>query len=177
MEAVTASPRWDAQYEALYREHWKRVVRLCRLLLGDEQEAQDVAQQVFLQLVRMGGARSEREMVWGAWLTRVAVNACRDRQRAGWWRRWRTQHEPIGDVELVDHAPTPEAAAVSVEERARLWQALRELPRRQREVFVLRHLDGGSTQEVAAVLGVSAGSVKRHLFRAIERLRAALGGR
>lgn len=175
MGTLTAVPPWHAQYEALYRDHSARVVRLCRLLLDDPQEAQEAAQEVFVKLLRQYQG-PDRSTQWGAWLTRVAVNACRDRRRSGWWQRWRQRHQVIEDVEIVDSEPTPERAAISREGRERIWEAFRELPRRQREVFVLRHLEEWSTQDVADALGLTTGSVKRHLWRAVERLRKVLGG-
>jgi len=175
METLTAVPPWHAQYEALYREHSARVLRLCRLLLDDSQEAQEVAQEVFLKLARAYQV-ADRTVEWGGWLTRVTLNACRDRRRSGWWQRWRQRSRVIEDVEVVDGQPTPERAAVSREERDRIWGAFRQLPRRQREVFVLRHLEEWSTQDVADALGLTTGSVKRHLFRAVQHLRKVLGG-
>ena len=162
---------WHAQCEALYREHGARLLRVCRLLLRNPQEAEDVVQAVFLKLVERGEG-PDRAMAWGRWLTRVAINACRDRQRAAWWRLWdRTAEE----IELVDRDPTPEAAALTGETRGHIWRALRQLSQRQREVFVLRHIETWPTQEVAEALGLSTGSVKRHLFRAVARLRKELG--
>ncbi len=175
MEALTAVPPWHAQYEALYREHSARVVRLCRWLLDDPQESQEVAQEVFVKLLREYRA-TERRVEWGAWLTRVALNACRDRRRSGWWRWGRAGQQGIADVQGIDTGPTPEGAALAGETRERIWRAFWRLPRRQREVFVLRHLEGCSTEDVAGALGVTTGSVKRHLFRAVQRLREALGG-
>ena len=70
---------------------------------------------------------------------------------------------------------TPEQEAVRREEHGRVWAVLRRLPARQREVFVLRHLEGFTTNDVAALLGIASGSVKRHLFRAVHALRRALG--
>ena len=61
------------------------------------------------------------------------------------------------------------------ETRQRLWRAFRALSARQREVFVLRFIEELPTAQVAATLGLGEGSVKRHLFRAIRRLRVALG--
>ena len=174
MKALVDIPPWQAECEALYREHAARVVRLARLLLDDGQEAQDVAQEVFLKLVR-AYAETERPMRWGPWLAKVTVNACRDRRRAGWWRWWRGRHDPIEDVEVVDRTPSPERVALDAETRERIGRMFRQLPARQREVVALRYVDGCSTREVAEALGVTTGSVKRHLFRAVQRLRAALG--
>ena len=60
--------------------------------------------------------------------------------------------------------------------QVRLWQAFQALPARQREVFALRYVEGWSTAAVAEALGLTVGSVKRHLFRAVRRLRQTLGG-
>ena len=175
MGPLTAVPPWHAEYEALYRRHWARVVRLCRLLLDDSQEAQEVAQEVFLRLAqRFQGSGSTTE--WAAWLTRVSVNACQDRRRSGWWRRGRAGSRAIEEIDLVDGEPTPERAALQGEAREQIWRAFQRLPRRQREVFVLRHLEGWSTEAAAEALALSSGSVKRHLFRAVRRLRRVLGG-
>jgi RNA polymerase sigma factor (sigma-70 family) len=156
-------------------DHYARLRRLCRLLLGDAHEAADVVQEVFLRAtasVRSGEAPRD----WGRWLTRVAVNACHDRRRSGWWLRFRRRTVQVDELGLAVDWPSPETLAMDGETRARIWQAFRTLPPRQQEVFVLRHLEEWSTYEVATALGVSAGSVKRHLFRAIRHLRLALGG-
>lgn len=176
MGTLTAVPPWHAEYEALYREHSARVVRLCRLLLDDPEEAQEVAQEVFLKLVRTCQA-PDRAIQWRAWLTRVALNACHDRRRSGWWQWWRPRRQVVEEVEIADGEPTPERATLRREERERIWGAFQQLSGRQREVFVLRHLEGWSTQDAAEALGLTTGSVKRHLFRAVQHLRKALRGR
>jgi len=112
---------------------------------------------------------------WAAWLTRVVVNACRDRRRAGWWIRFRRWTDRVEELALSTPDPDPADATARRETRRQIWLAFRELPARQREVFVLRHVEEYSTAEVADALGLSSGSVKRHLFRAIRRLREALG--
>jgi RNA polymerase sigma factor (sigma-70 family) len=170
----------QAPYEQLYQLHHPRVVRLCRLLLPDAHEAEDVAQEVFLKLWQALQTET-RAMAWAAWLTRVTVNACRDRRRSGWWKWWRAPHPPAdGDFPSpLDHPswrPTPEDEALTRENAARIWQAFRALPARQQEVFALRYLEGRSTEEVAGALRLSVGSVKQHLYRAVHRLRRAIGG-
>jgi len=116
-------------------------------------------------------------MAWGPWLTRVTINACRDRRRSGWWKWWREYNEEFQEADLSGQGPTPEEEVLSREECERVWRSFRVLSLRQQEVFVLRHLQGESTEEVAETLGLTAGSVKRHLFRAVRHLRKALGGR
>jgi RNA polymerase sigma-70 factor (ECF subfamily) len=143
-------------------------------MLGDPQEAEDVVQDVFLkahEAERLG----RPPMDWGAWLTRVAVNACRDRRRAGGWMRFRLRSTHIDDLPLVADTLAPSEAAVSEDTRRRIWVAFRALPRRQQEVFALRYIEEQATTDVALALGLSAGSVKRHLYRAVPHLRRALG--
>jgi len=121
-------------------------------------------------------AQQERRaaMAWDRWVTRVTVNACRDRRRSAWWRRLRDAGVPLHEDQLTAPGVGPEDALLAAETRRRIWAAFRRLSRRQQEVFALRHVEGFSTAEVAETLDVSAGSAKRHLFRAVQRLRAAL---
>ena len=170
LKDVEPSPSQDTIVIA----HYGRLRRLCRLMLGDPQEAEDVVQEVFLkahEAERLGRA----PMDWGAWLTRVAVNACRDRRRAGGWMRFRLRSTHIDDLPLVANTQAPSDAAVGEDTRRRIWVAFRALPRRQQEVFALRHIEEQSTTDVALALGLSQGSVKRHLYRAMRHLRRALG--
>ena len=156
------------------RAHYGRLRRLCELLLGDKQEAEEVVQDTFMKAYEATlGSRAPND--WAAWLTQVAINACRDRRRAGWWMRFRRWSDPIEDVPLPAVGPSPVEAASSAEVRRRIWAAFRTLPERQREVFILRHIEDCSTAQVAATLGLNQGSVKRHLFRAMRKMRDALG--
>jgi len=160
-------------YDHLYRAHHARVLRVCRLLLGDPDEAEDVGQEVFVKLFR--ACQTPRpDMAWGPWLTRVAVRACRDRRRSRWWRRWWMAADELDEGAVAAPGRTPEGEVLSAEQRRRIWRAFDRLATRQREVFVLRHVEGWSTQDVADALGLETGSVKRHLFRAVRHMRAAL---
>ena len=159
--------------EDLFATHAARLRRLGDLLLLDREESQEVVQEVFVKAYDVQGTASE-PADWARWLTRVTVNACHDRRRAGWWIQFRRRGESIDALPLATRDPTPEEMAVSAETARRIWREFARLPRRQREVFVLRYVAGSSTEEVAAMLGVGAGSVKRHLFRAIRRLRALM---
>jgi len=170
-ESVEGGPSYDDLFDA----HARRLHRLCRLLLSDPQEAEEVVQEVFLKLHKAQG-EGTAALSWAAWLTRVAVNLCHDRRRAGWWPRWRYRTDRSEDVGLMAREPNPEEAAIGEETLRRIWTAFRRLSDRQREVFVLRHLEGWTTEEVATALGLRAGSVKSHLFRAVRELRTAAGG-
>ncbi len=163
-------------HQALVEAHYGRLQRLCELLLGDREEAREVVQDVFMKAYEAAG-RSGPPADWVAWLTRIAINACRDRRRAGWWFRFRYLSERVEELPLAARDPGPVDAAIGEETRRRIWRAFERLPGRQREVFVLRYIEDIPTAQVAMALGLSLGSVKRHLFRAIRRLREALGSR
>jgi RNA polymerase sigma-70 factor (ECF subfamily) len=168
-------PDEQSLYEQLYRAHQARIVQLCRLWLNDPHEAEDAAQEVFLKLFQANRAQ-DASFAWRAWLTRVTLNTCRDRRRSSWWKWWRERSVEFAEVPLVSHDPTPEEEAVSREKREQIWCLFRGLSARQQEVFALRYVEGWSVEEVAQMLGVTSGSVKQHLFRAVQHLRKALGG-
>ncbi len=163
------------RYVELYKTHYTRVVRLSRLLLSDLDEAEDVGQEVFLKVFKQYQDRNF-PTEWEPWLIRVTINACRDRRRSRWWKWLRASNEEFEEANYPSCGQTPEEAVLRGEVRERVWRSLRELSPRQKEVFVLRHLEGWSTEEVADTLGLTPGSVKRHLFRAVCHLRKALRG-
>jgi RNA polymerase sigma-70 factor, ECF subfamily len=165
-------------YEALYTSHSAEVLRLCRLLLANDQDAEEVAQEVFLKAHQKQQNLDPTElMFWRPWLIRVSINACRDRRRSGWWNWWRTRREEYQEADYPTSSQTPEQALLSRETEACICRAFQQLSQRQQEVFALRYVDEWSTEEVAEMLGITTGSVKRYLFRAVQHLRRALGDR
>jgi RNA polymerase sigma-70 factor (ECF subfamily) len=163
-------------YESLYTAHYAEVLRLCRLLLGNHHDAQEVAQEVFLK-AHQKYQTVDVPVLWRPWLVRVSVNACRDRRRSGWWKLWRGTNEAYEEGNYPDSARSPEEAFLGRETVGRIWRAFEGLSARQQEVFVLRYVDEWSTEQVAEMLGITAGSVKRYLFRAVQHLRRVLGDR
>jgi RNA polymerase sigma-70 factor, ECF subfamily len=157
--------------EMLYEEHHQRIGRLCLMMLGNPEDARDVAQEVFLKALQQRKDADEPRD-WSAWLTRVAVNACHDRRRSGWWKWWQRDGRELTDADLV--ATGPENEAVRAQQRIAIWRGVRTLTDSQRHVFVLRQIEGWSTQETAEALNLSVDSVKLHLFRAMRRMRKAL---
>ncbi len=131
-DGLTGDGRADAErpptYEELFEAHRRRLGRLCRLLLADPQESQEVVQEVFLKL-HQAYASPEPPADWSAWLTRVAVNACHDRWRAGWWTRFRRYGERLDETTLLAREASPEERAIGEETWRRVWAAFRP-PRR-----------------------------------------------
>ena len=163
-------------YEALYTAHYGEVLRLCRLLLANHHDAEEIAQEVFLKVYQeFQKANQPQLMTWKPWIVRVTINACRDRRRSGWWKWWGGGAAECKETDYPNVMRTPEDALLSRETERRIWSAFQQLSARQREVFALRYIDEWSTEEVAQMLGISTGSVKRYLFRAVHHLRRVLG--
>jgi RNA polymerase sigma-70 factor (sigma-E family) len=148
---------FDEAFDALFSSARQIAVRL----VGNGPEADDVAAEA---LARAYSRWSKiRELDYrDAWVMRVAANVALDVLR----RSRRPLPAPV--VDTVDPAE-------STVTRLALAEALRRLPRRQRDVVVLRYLADLSEADVAESLGVSAGSVKQHAHRAVDALRRALG--
>jgi RNA polymerase sigma-70 factor (sigma-E family) len=166
-----ADPRPAAADEytvaSLYRSHAVRLIRTALLLVGDQASAEDVVQDAFLAL-HHGLARLNDPAKAGAYLRVSVVNGCRSvlraRRRA---RSGRIVHEPP--------VWSAESAALAGEERRELLQAISALPRRQREVLVLRYYLNLTDQEIAADLGISRGTVVSTASRALAALGRQLG--
>lgn len=149
----------------------RRVVSTAWRLLGDEADALDAAQEVFLRLHRYLHS-FDPEQDFGAWLYRMIVNACHDA------RRRRPRHLSLDDesargtVEDLRSPDDVEASAGAMEDERVLRAALETLSEKERAALVLRDLEGLSTEEVAKVLGSSATTVRSQISIARGKLRA-----
>jgi RNA polymerase sigma-70 factor (ECF subfamily) len=163
-----------AMFELLMRRHNERVYRAARAIVQNEEEAEDVMQQAYLNafahLRQFNGAA-----LFSTWLTRIAINEALSRVRH------RERYEVYDDEErtaepmtLQGAAANPERQAVAFELRRLLEWAIDCLPSGMREVFVLREVQGLSTVEVAECLGVSEAVVKTRLSRSRATLRRLL---
>lgn len=161
-----------AAFDALFLEHYDQVYGVLIRLLGNREEAEDLAQETFLRLHRFVRTRlstpfpAGQEHNLGGWLYRVATRLGYNALRA---RRRRLQHEQaLAQTALAEQAgdPTDLAdVAALVEERQQVRSVLAGLPERQAQLLVLRHL-GLSYKELAAALDVAPSSVGTLLARA-----------
>lgn len=132
------------------------ILRLCLLYLGDRQLAEDAFQETFVKAWRqMDSFRGESSIK--TWLSRIAVNTCRDTLRSGWFRLMK-KSEPIES--LFD------LAAPQKEETASVRDAVLALPGKYREVIVLYYDQGMNTREIADALHLPINSVSTRLRRA-----------
>ena len=153
--------------EGLCRAQWKPMVRLAYLLCGDREGAEDIVQDAFVALSRRWEHLRSTDAA-AAYLRTIVVNGTRSAIRRRMTAR-RLLH-PVGD-ERVEAA---ENTAVRNDEYRRVLAVIRELPRRQREVIVLRYWAGLSEAEIAATLGVSPGTVKTAAARARRAFQSSM---
>jgi len=181
-EALRRVADGDVEAFALVVErHQERLLRVCRRMLGDAEEARDATQEVFVKAFRKAGSYRPRGQVY-TWLYRIAVNHCLNRLRRRKVVRFLQLSGPGGD-EMEGDAPPLDPASDAPDplaelESRRRWQAARRalaaLPPNQRAVLVLVRFEGLACKEVAEVLGISLGAVESRLFRAMRNLEAAL---
>ncbi len=154
---------------AVFEAHYAHLVRLARHLVDDPAEAEDVVMDAFAGLSRRWQHVRRTEDAF-FYLRASVVNGSRSRLR-----RLRTARDRQHTQLDLDSAPAEQVAMVHLEHEA-VVRALRTLPRRQREVLVLRYYDGASEAEIAEVLSISVGSVKTHASRGLHAVAEHLEG-
>ena len=163
-----------ALFEVLMRRHNERIYRAARAILRDEHEAEDVMQQAYVNAyshLRQFDGRSK----FSTWLTRIAVHEALARARHRGRYMTMDEDDSVADMPgAFDAAPDPERLAISRELGALVESAIDRLPDGAREVFMLRQVEGMSTEEVADALNVSEAVVKTRLSRARGAIRREL---
>ena len=161
------SRRDDASFRAIYARHAPAVFALAARLSGSASDGEDLLQEAWIRAAeRLEGFRWESTL--RTWLCGIAVNCWREQRR----RRGDAELAPVAlEGDLPDFAPLPAA------ERADLERAVRALPDGYREVVVLHDVHGYTHDEIAGLLGITAGTSKSQLSRGRRRLREMLGVR
>ncbi len=157
-----------AAFEQLYELHRRRVYSLCLRMVGNVTEAEDLTQEVFLQVFRKVGT-FRGEAAFTTWLHRLVVN-----QVLMHWRKRGVRSEEVieeGDVGSIAR-PHP----LPLLDRIALEQAIQRLPPGYRLVFLLHDVEGYEHEEIAAILGCSVGTSKSQLHKARLKLRRLLQG-
>lgn len=154
-----------------YQSHGTSVYNYFRFHVPLPDVAEDLTAETFLKVVRAADRFDPARGTPKAWILTVARNVLGD-----WRRRSRLrQYVTLGTMhDLVYEAPSPEERLLREEEVGRLLDAVASLGEADRELIGLRYGSGLDTAEVAQILGVSEGSVRTRLWRALGRLRGAL---
>jgi RNA polymerase sigma-70 factor, ECF subfamily len=162
-------------FRLLLERESPQVIAICRRILSDADEAEDVAQEAFLQAYRRL-ATFRGDGAFGAWVTRIALRQAFARLAT---RRGDEPLDPESELELAERQPSddPELAALNKEHRVAIREAVAALPPAQREVVALRFFGSLSLEEIARSTGQPLGTVKSRLHRAMASLREGLAVR
>jgi RNA polymerase sigma-70 factor, ECF subfamily len=167
------------EFDAIVRRHQRRVHRWLLLLVRDPDEADNLTQECFLRAYQnLSSFRGESSLE--TWLLRIAANLARDHHRSrrtSFWKRLLGLNDGA-EEDWAESIPAPEAtpeqALLAREDVRAVWDAANQLSQQQRAVFLLRFVEDMELSEIAAVLGLQVGSVKTHLFRALQTVRGKL---
>lgn len=164
---VEAAQSHPAKFDALYELHFERVYGFIASRVHDRATAEDLTSEVFYRALANLKNYEWRGTPFAAWLLRIAANAVIDRSQRASRERSLPDDPPDPGVHLDIRA---------IEHRAHLFRLVGQLPEAQRRVVHERFVDERSIREIAQRLGKSEGAVKQLQLRALERLRAQMGG-
>lgn len=157
-------------FGGLYDMHLERVHRHIYYRVGNREDAQDLTQQVFLKAWHALPKYRQKSSPFIAWLLTISNNLVIDYYRKNKARQ--TEDIEKSAYFLKDgQTLNPEQAAESGFESKRVWGAIRQLPANHQQLIVLRFMDGCRNPEIATILGLSEGSVRVNIHRALKKLR------
>lgn len=180
---IRAAQRGDeAAFEQLVRSYDGPVLRMAANLLHSEEDARDVYQEAFLRVYR-NLSKFRFDCSFSTWLYRIVSNLCLDQLRKRKVRREEPSLLPTAEGELDRLQSVPEARAdvdpqrklLSSEVSSRVNETMEQLTPRERVVFEMRHYGGMRLRAIGDALGVTEEAAKNCLFRATQKMRAALG--
>ena len=167
-----------AAFDTLFTRYQKRTYRLVQRFISNREDALDLTQDAFIRAYQgLGDFKSQCQFY--SWLYRITVNLCIDFLR----KKARSEvllydSDESGELSMANipdpRSESPAKAAENKELRAHIRKAVRRLPPKQRQIFILRHWDGLSLKDIAATVGRSDGTVKAHLLHAHRNLRKHL---
>jgi RNA polymerase sigma-70 factor (ECF subfamily) len=182
---IRAAQRGDGEaFEQLVRKYDQQVLRMALNLLRSPEDARDVYQEAFLRVYR-NLANFRFDCSFSTWLYRIVANLCLDQIR----KRKVRKEEPSttataragSEVDrfqfLAEHRADvdPQRQLMSAEVNSRVQEVLEQLTARERVVFEMRHFEGMRLRSIGEALGVTEEAAKNCLFRATQKMRAALG--
>jgi RNA polymerase sigma-70 factor (ECF subfamily) len=177
--AVESSRELD-DFEAVVRLYWLKVFRFALASLRDRHAAESLAQDCFFKAYKARHSfRGDASVA--TWLMQIAVNLVRDHARDRRLQFWKRAQLTAVDFDtagrwIPDGGVSPEVSALAKEQVQAVWAATESLPERQRTVFLLRFVEDMDLLEIAAATGLKEGTVKAHLFRALQAVRERVGG-
>jgi RNA polymerase sigma-70 factor (ECF subfamily) len=184
LEAMTMSTATELaaqEFTRVVERHRPQIFRFLLASTRDVDLAETLTQECFLKAHRNWGSfRGESTAM--TWLMRIAINLQKDHwrnRRMQFWRQTRTNSVDLDEASewLPSGERSAEQRLLAKEQVKRVWQSVKGLSERQRTVFLLRFVEEQELSEIALATGLSEGTVKAHLSRALGRVRAEIGGK
>lgn len=161
---------------AVHELYEPRIFRFLLMSVRDRDLALSLTQDTFM------AAWKARENFHGdcsiaTWLTRIAVNLLRSHTRTETFKFWKRASAEALDADhlsaqLPHHASSAEDRLIAQQQLAKVWESVQELSNHQRSIFILRFVDEIELQEIATIMNMPLPTVKTHLYRALDRIRA-----
>jgi len=171
-----------AAFDQLVIKHKDKLFNMVYWFLGDYQEANDCAQDIFIKVFK-GIKKFRFESSFSTWLYRIAINTCKNRLKSSayrWKKRTVSLENPDSSrdgnrsYEIQNGSPSPANELEKKEKIMRIQKAVNSLPQEQNRIIVLRDIQGLSYQEISDITGLKLGTVKSRLARARMELRNKL---
>ena len=165
-------------FDSLVKRYRPRIFRFLLASLRDRESAENLTQDCFVRAYRARGQfRGAANPV--TWLMQIAANLLRNHTASGrlkFWKRALRSDTDLTDLGewIPDRHASPEERALAREQVQAMWKTVDRLSERQRTVFLLRFVEDLDLLEIAAVTGMKEGTVKAHLFRALQSVRARI---
>ncbi|MFQ6678098.1 MAG: RNA polymerase sigma factor [Fidelibacterota bacterium] len=156
-------------FHQLVEIHDEKIMILAYQLMKNKQDAEDLYQETFVKAYK-SIATFRFESSFYTWLYRIAVNTGLNMKRK--MSRMYTQ-EPLEEYDPIENIPDSSRNTYGEINRA-IKTATNELPEKQRTAFILKYLQGMKIKDVSAIMGIGEGTVKKYLFRAMEKMRKQL---
>ncbi len=166
METVKGPDSKETRIERMVTLYQLPLLRLCIMYLHDEEQAKDAVQETFIKAYRnLDSFRNDASEK--TWLTRIAINTCKNMYRSGWFRHM----DRSMTLDMIAERPAP-----ADEHDDELTTAIMNLPVKLREAALICWLQGMTYDEAADMLGISRQAVGSRLNRARRKLRFAMEG-
>jgi RNA polymerase sigma-70 factor, ECF subfamily len=181
MTMADAEQRAAEEFTRIVTSHRPQIFRFLLASTRDIDLAETLTQECFLKAHRNWSTfRGESSAM--TWLMRIAINLQKDHwrnRRMQFWRQTRSNSVDLDEAsEWLPSAESSQEHKILARERvSQVWRAVEELSERQRTVFLLRFIEELELSEIAETTGLSEGTVKAHLSRALARVRTELGGK
>jgi RNA polymerase sigma-70 factor (ECF subfamily) len=165
-------------FETIVGEHRPRIFRFLLASLRDKESAENLTQECFVRAYKARAQFRGASSV-STWLMQIAANLIRDHEGSGrlkFWRRALRSGVNVADAGdwIPDGHMSPEQMAAAKQQVEKIWKVAARLSIKQRTVFLLRFVEDMDLLEIAAITGMKEGTVKTHLFRALNVVRAAI---